>query len=94
MGDSGIGRLNAKAELMKACAIKLTRLIRNPACPDTKIRRELKPFGAFAWSSKLARLVGVGELHTMSLLLRQSKLNKKDYRTLKQRISTYVADNS
>ena len=94
MEESDADRLKAQATLMKACVLRLTGFIRNPDCPSTTIRNELKPFDAFAWSSKLVQMVGINDLHTMFLLLRQSKLPKRDYRKLKGKISTYISDNS
>ena len=83
MADSDTDRLKAQDTLMKTCVAKLTGVIRDPECPATKIRNELKPFDAFAWSPKLVQLVGISNLNTMFLLLRQSKLPKKDYRKLR-----------
>ena len=94
MADSGLDRPNSQETLMKACVLNLNGFVNDPECPARTMRRELKPSGAFAWPAKLAQLVGVGELANMLLLLRQSKLPKKEYRTLRQRISDYVADNS
>ena len=94
MADLGIDRLNAQDTLMKSFAPKLHGFIRDPESPNATIRSELKPSAALDWSPKLVQLVGVNDLNIMFLLLRQSELPKKEYRTLRRRISTYISDNS
>ena len=94
MADSDTDRRKAQATLMKACALKLTGVIRGPECPATEIRNELKPSDSFDWSSKLVQLVGAADLNATFLLLRQSKLPKKDYRELRGTISPFISDNS
>ena len=94
MAGSVTDRLNAQATLMKAYVAKLHGFIRDHECPTSTIRRELKPFESLSPPSNLAQLVGENDLNNMFLLLPQSKLPKKEYRTLRKRITTYIADNS
>ena len=78
MADSVTDRLNAQATLVKACVANLHGFIRDPERPTETIRLELKPFEAFAWSTRLVQPVGVNDLNNMFLLLRQSKLPRKN----------------
>ena len=56
--------------------------------------RELKHFESFACPPNIAQMVGAGDPDNTPHLLRQPKLHKKEYRTLRRRITAYVADNS